>query len=265
MPTHPGFDTKPYVRLLEEVGPYQVWLVDGPWIRKYIQREFSNFCHHLTKPKGIGGDAFKEVPCNIFWIDSHVNEAEIPFFVDRLILEHYLMHQGWSYEKAEAAGTRVELRERSKVDANFGVRSAINASIQGADWESIVKRVELRHLQDSETLGFQVYLADGLVVRTPPPAGIGDPRFCSGGHSQVYGYIPDNHLWLDNTEPPKDWNYFMLHEGNEFIEQRDHDLKYPPAHKLSSALEWKCRLNPMLLPSELRKLGLSPIKVGRRL
>ena len=102
------FDEKPYIRLLEEIGPIKVWIVDGGWVRQHIEKEFTNFCqgHHPS---------FREkMPADEFWIEMGANESEIPFFVDHLLVERYCLEQGKSFNAAEEEATKVEQGERKR-------------------------------------------------------------------------------------------------------------------------------------------------------
>ena len=38
----------PYLQKLEERGKFQVWLVDGSYIRGHIDEEFTNFGQHYS-------------------------------------------------------------------------------------------------------------------------------------------------------------------------------------------------------------------------
>jgi hypothetical protein len=231
------FDEHPYVKLLEEIGPISVWLIDGVWARKYLQKEFTNFAHHYSKPKGIGGDAFKCIPEDEFWIDQGANPEEIPFFIDHLLVEHYLMSKrGMSYEKAEKEGIKVEERERHR--GKIGERRPLEVN------------PDLRLLQ---TVGdIQIHLVDGKTVRDKI-----DPRFCAGGHSKIYGYIPDHppEIWLDNTSVQADWPFYIIHELHEL---RDMQMgkEYQEAHKIASRIEWRCRHDPEELLRQQKQLGL---------
>jgi hypothetical protein len=245
------FDERPYVQKIEDEPNYpeqiEVWLVDGTWVRKYLQREFSNFAHHYSKPKGIGGDAFKCIPEHEFWIDAGVDPSEIPFFIDHLRTEHYLMRRGMSYELAEKEGIKVEERERHRGSGKELKAEGVNP--------------ELRMIQDHGQGFFlvQIFVVDGKMVRDKI-----DPRFCSGGHSEVYGYIPENHIWIDNGSMLREWPFYIIHELHEFLDMKN-GMIYPEAHKIASRVEWKCRWDRKELDRVWGELGLLPTKIGRKL
>jgi hypothetical protein len=244
------FDEKPYLRLLEEIGPFKIWLVDGTWVRQHIEREFTNFCQgHHPSFKG-------KMPPDEFWIDAGANEKEIPFFVDHLLVERYCLEHGKSFKVAEAEGTDVEERERKRADINSSTKSALSASFD-ADPESLVKAIEIKLLQECEKFGLHIFLVDGQLVRDKI-----DLRFCAGGHSEVYAYVPDHHVWIDNASMPREWNFYMLHEVHEFRDM-ENGLKYPDAHRIASRVEWHCRWNPWSVRPVMMNLGLEPLRVKK--
>lgn len=233
------FDERPYVQMIDEVEhiPENItaWLVDGLWVRKYIQREFTNFAHHDTKPRGIGGDAFEQIPEHEFWFDQAVKPEEVPYFLDHLLVEHFLMtERGYNYQKAEQEGIKVEERERHRTRFKGERKFDINP--------------ELSLIQKAGNL--EIYLVNGKVVRDKI-----DPRFVAGGHSDVYGYIPDHHVWIDDASLLGDRPFYILHEVHEF---RDMEIgkDYLDAHKTASRIEWKCRHNPQELLRQQKQLGL---------
>jgi hypothetical protein len=253
------FDEKPYVTLLEEESNYpeeiEVWLVDGTWVRKYLQREFSNFAHHYSKPKGIGGDAFKCIPEHEFWIDAGVDPAEIPFFIDHLRVEHYLMRRGMSYELAEKEGTKVEERERHRGSGKELKAYGVNPEIRQIQEVRLTSSLPKSIKDDPVPIRpVQIFLVDGKLVRDKI-----DPRFCAGGHSEVYGYIPENHIWIDNGSMLREWPFYIIHELHEFRDMLD-GMKYPEAHKIASRIEWKCRWDPNQKKIVWQELGLKQNK-----
>ena len=75
---------KPYVRKLDQIEEIAVWIVDGVYIRKNIDEEFTNFGQHYR---------FRFIPMREFWIDQEHGPGEQQFFIDHarnvfLALEH---------------------------------------------------------------------------------------------------------------------------------------------------------------------------------
>src|SRR5947207_7829217 len=94
---------RPYVRRLEGRRGVEVWLVDGSYIRKNVDEEFSNFGHH---------GSFQEIPKNEIWIDVEADPDEHRFFVAHAALERRLMLGGKDYDSARRQANRMERKLR---------------------------------------------------------------------------------------------------------------------------------------------------------
>ncbi len=221
------FDQRPYLNLLETIGQIRIFEVDGKWIRKHLNREYTNWAQ--------GRDSrFKEViPPNEFWIDTGFNPDELQFFIDNMLTQWYLLGQGYSRTYAETEGIKVEERERK--------RGAVR------ERKPSPKNCEIKMLQRRDTL--EIYLVDGKKVRKI------DPRFCHGGHDLVYDYVPDKHVWIDNTAVVNEWLYLIIHEVGEHDDMAI-GKPYNEAHKKWSRIEWECRWDAQELLRQQKQLGL---------
>src|SRR5271157_2581413 len=95
----------PYLKKDETRGDYQVWIVDGAYIRGHIDEEFTNFGQHYR---------YKYIPDYEFWIDLGTKSNEWRFYIDHLLVEHRLMEQGAPYEKAITEADQEERKERRR-------------------------------------------------------------------------------------------------------------------------------------------------------
>ncbi len=95
----------PYVEKADHRGDFQVWIVDGAYIRGHIDEEFTNFGQHYRYPY---------IPGREFWIDREAEHDERQFFIDHLVVEHELMARGRSYAEALEEGDRRERAERRR-------------------------------------------------------------------------------------------------------------------------------------------------------
>lgn len=98
---------KPYIKKIETVSKFDVFFVDGSYIRENIDEEFTNFGQHFR---------FRFIPVDEFWIDFERTLGEEKFFIDHMLIENRLMSRGLSYNKALKAADRKENAERRKVD-----------------------------------------------------------------------------------------------------------------------------------------------------
>ena len=81
----------PYLQKDDQRGDFQVWIVDGPYVRGHIDEEFTNFGQHYRYPY---------IPELEFWIDQEAEHDERAFFIDHLLAEYSLMAKGASYGDA---------------------------------------------------------------------------------------------------------------------------------------------------------------------
>src|SRR5512135_2422365 len=96
---------QPYLEKADVRGNYQVWIVDGAYIRGHIDEEFTNFGQHYR---------YSYIPVNEFWIDQEAEQNEYQFFIDHLLVEHRLMAQGMPYEKALPRADKEERKQRRR-------------------------------------------------------------------------------------------------------------------------------------------------------
>lgn len=223
------FDERPYIRELENWDPISVWEVDGAWVRKNQQKEFTNFAqwrHPLFK--GI-------IPANEFWIDQGSSPEEHKFFIEHMLHENYLQSRGLAFKKAEREATRVEERERHRVPG-----TVVRSLSKFAPERQLIQKVG----------EVEIFAVDGKMVRDNI-----DPRFCHGGHDWVYSYVPDKHIWIDDTVVQGEWPYLMVHE---LMERNKMELgeEYGKAHPACSKIEWKCRHDHQELLRQEKELGL---------
>jgi hypothetical protein len=93
-----------YVSCLGRRGPLSIWLVDGAYIRKNVDEEFSNFGHHYSS---------SEIPNREIWIDEETDPDEQRFFIHHSIVERRLMIQGRTYDEARKQANKEERRMRA--------------------------------------------------------------------------------------------------------------------------------------------------------
>ena len=84
--------------------------------------------------------------------------------------------------------------------------------------------------------GYTVWLVDGPAVRD-----LIDVDFVLGGNSQIYGYIPDKEIWLEDKEDVGDLASTLVHERIE-AELMSRDFDYDHAHDMASGVENQTRM-----------------------
>lgn len=220
---------KPYLKKIETVADFEVWFVDGKYIREKIDEEFTNFGQHF---------GFRFIPHHEFWIDQERTPGEEHFFVDHLLVENRLMAGGMPYDQALVKADRAELKERRKVDyIKKGLRP-------GQPKAEVLAKVH-QELLKSYSRHLNVWVADGRIVRD-----VYFIDYTEGGHDRVYDFIPAREVWLDDDLELKERKYVLLHEVHErFLMTQG--LKYYPAHRSASRIEYYCRHHPEELDRKL--------------
>jgi hypothetical protein len=220
-----------YKSCLERRGPLSVWLVDGSYIRKNIDEEFSNFGHHYSTA---------EVPANEIWIDQESDQDEQRFFIRHAVVERDLMRKGSDYDTARKAANREERKMR----------------VAAGDLKKVVKgkampNPTLVHLKIWKTLpdGVQVWFVNGRLVRS-----VFDIEFTEGGHEHVYEYVPRNEVWIDNDIHENERGFVLFHELHE-RNLMANGMDYDTAHDESSAREKHLRKHPDQLHEALAAEG----------
>jgi hypothetical protein len=222
------------IRLLGQRGSIAIWQVDGNYIRRRLNTEFTNYGQHYH---------FRFIPENEVWIDQEAVPDETEFFITHLLVERRLMASGVPYDQALAVANGVEHTERLKAgDIPFDLPLSPEAL------EAIHVKPFIKFLN-----GVTVWLVDGRKIRS----GI-DPDFTEGGHGLVYKYIPENEIWLDNDLIDEELGFVFAHEWIERKLMLD-GKKYESAHRTASIFENAIRAFPAVLAQLPKILKEEPV------
>lgn len=222
----------PYIQKLETHGGFDVWIVDGPYIRGHMDEEFTNFGQHYR---------FTYIPKNEFWIDQEAQHDEHRFFVDHLLVENRLMAQGMPYEKAIVQADIAERCERRRAGDVAKLTQKGQALPEGSSvHERLWKKLEN---------GISVWIVNGREVRS-----VFDIDYTEGGHDYVYEFVPQNEVWIDDAIEENERGYVLLHELHE-RNRMSQGWPYSKAHAESSNLEYHARQHPDELHGMLASEG----------
>lgn len=219
IPSQKIAEMQPYIKLIKTIGKFDVWRVDGKYIRKYIDEDFTNFGQHYR---------FNFIPLNELWLDIEASNDESQFFIDHLIMENKLMENGFSYDAAIQVAEQVEKNERYKSNK---FKEYINIKNQ-EEKQVIVKK---DFIGDFGQL--KIWLVDGELVRD-----FWYIDFTAGGHDLVYNWIPKQEIWIDDDLEEEEIHFVLLHEYVErnFMFNGD---DYSTAHKKALKIELNERQN----------------------
>ena len=221
----------PYLRRLEQRGRLTIWLVDGDYIRKNVNEEFTNFGHHWT---------IREIPADEIWLDVEGHPDEQRFFVSHALAERALMERGKTYEQARVAADTLEREMRSRA-------GDLGRARHGRD----EVRPEAMHARLWKALpgGVHVWFVNGRLVRS-----VYDVEFTEGGHDYVYEFVPQDEVWIDDDVHEDERGFVLFHELHE-RRLMAQGMDYDSAHADSSRLERHYRNHPAQLHEALIQEG----------
>lgn len=222
---------KPYLKKIMNISGFNVWEVDGDYIRTNIDEEFTNYGQHYL---------FKFIPKDEFWIDKGRVPGEEKFYVDSMLVMNRLLKKDVSHAIAVKKADAVEKNERNKFDLSKG---KIKFKKIGND---VINKIHKKIIKKYSTKNFKIWIINGRKVRD-----IFFIDFTEGGHDKVYKFIPSDEIWIDNEVEPREIKFVLIHELHE-RNLMSHGMKYPQAHRSSSQLEYQCRHNHSLIDKTIK-------------
>lgn len=227
-PSVPG---RPYLALSATVEGFEVWIVDGQYVREALDEEFTDCGQHLN---------FRFIPALEFWLDAENVPGETPFFIRHLLVENRLMARGVPYDDALVKADDAEQAER---DATPSARDGKALRDSGRTAE-LIARIHKGLLPEAGA-GVKIWLVDGELVRD-----VLFIDFTEGGHDKVYKFIPEGEVWIDDDVMPGERRFVLLHELHE-RGLMSRGWSYDRAHRHASRLEYDCRRHPDRLDAAL--------------
>ncbi len=226
---------KPYLKKLQEISGFKVFYVDGAWIRKNLNEEFTNFGANYL---------FNFIPKRELWVDKERSKKEWKYFFKYFLEREKAIENGKSINEAREIGN---LAEKSERDKNPFVKK-----LKSLDKEKLVEKIHKKLLKKYSNK-IKVWIVKGFLVRS-----ILFLDFTAGGHDKVYSFIPKGEIWIDDAINPKELKFVLIHEAHE-RNLMSKGMTYEEAHADSSKVEFFCRKNPKkadeILKKELGKAG----------
>jgi hypothetical protein len=210
-----------YIEKIDQRGDFEIWIVDGSYIRGHLDEEFTNFGQHFRYPY---------IPLKEFWIDREAKQDEHEFFITHLLTEFELMAKGLPYDQALPEADRSERKERR--------RAGDVAKLTGHGEKLPEGREVHERLWKELESGLSVWIVNGRLVRS-----VFDIDFTAGGHDYVYEFVPESEVWIDDAIVEQERPYVLLHELHE-RNRMSTGWPYSKAHAESSRLEYRCRHHP---------------------
>ncbi len=208
-------DKNIYLKKIDKIGDYEVWLVDGSYIRKVVNENFVEYDYHFNHDF---------IPKNEFWIDEQTNHDEWKFFIDRMFMEQGLIRTGEKNKEAFERGALLEKKERKDDIKNQHLKILVR------NRSELLTKIKKKIL-NGYSGKVKVWLVDGKIVRDFLLV-----DYAGGGHDKVYTFIPKDEIWIDEVLHHKEIKFIVLHELSErrFMSQ---GIKYSEAHKRATLIE----------------------------
>ncbi len=229
---------KPYIKKAGIFSGFNVWTVNGKYVRENLDKDFNNFGQHHD---------FGFIPKDEFWLDREHNSNEQRFFVENMLAENKFISDGKGYEKARELADEKEEKERAKLKI---IKKALKKISHG---EKIINKIHKKLLKKYSNERIKVWIVRGDLVRS-----LFFIDFTEGGNDQIYHFIPYGEIWLDDDLNPGERNFVLLHE----IYERNLMKKGIPywssknslktAHGSANKVEFLCRANPKMLDGKIR-------------
>jgi hypothetical protein len=241
---------KPYIKKIGDVAGFHVWYVNGYWIRNNLDRQFPNYGWNRT---------FVFIPKDEIWIEYPDKKKEAKFFIDMFLAMDRAYKNGKTHTEAVKIANRVEARERNKVEIIKRYRKIKVKKI-------ILDKVHKQPFLKKYSKNISIWIVKGNLVRS-----LFNVDFNQGGHHQVYPFIPEQEIWIDDEIYKKERPFVLIHELHErklmlkgwhydpvgqniFIRKKQ--AKTKSAHFVAEELEFWCRNHP----KSIRKILLKEIK-----
>lgn len=187
---------KPYLKKYSQVNGHTVWIVDGMYIRKNIDIEFTNYGQHISQH-----GRFDFIPKDEFWIDKDFAKGhEEEYCITHMQTRQSLLDQHVDYDKA------LEEADLAEKQARHRSRHIKKLLAKKLDKRKIAKLVHKKLLKKYNGK-VKVWLVKGNLVRN-----VVSVDFVQGGHDKVYSFIPKNEVWIDDSLNPEEWKFVILHE-----------------------------------------------------
>jgi hypothetical protein len=204
----------PKKQKIDKIGDVNIYIVDGDYIRNYIDIDFTNFGQHYR---------FDFIPEKEFWIDHVADKSEIDFFITHLLKEYQLMRNKMSYKKAnELADVKERDERRSATGHMLHIRPDVNADIHKKYWKTVD--------------GVKIWIVNGRKIRDNFKI-----DFTEGGHGYVYGFIPKDEVWVEDSVIKEERKFVLIHELKERELMKEKGWPYVKSHKEATRVEHLAR------------------------
>jgi len=199
-------------KLIDQIGKYKIFLVDGEKIRKLnlYMHEFTDSANHLDFPKFI--------PANEIWIDEATDPKERFLLLFGSL--YYVKSKDYDYAMKQ------ERKLREIVDHVKFHPERHNGKPDERIYKSLYGTI---HAPEK----ISVWLVNARLVRD-----LFKTDFTEGGHGYIFRWIPNDEIWIENTLHKHEMPLIILHEFVERTLMKHKNMKYEKAHTIASKVEF---------------------------
>lgn len=225
---------KLYIKKLGKISGFNVWIVNGKYVRDNLDMEFTNFGQPLD---------FTIIPKNELWIDKEYSGDESKFFISHMLAEHRLMAQGKTFNQAREYANKIERKERASSKLYKRNHQKIKHK------EEILRKLHKKLLKKYSNYKIKIWTVRGEIVRD-----LFFSEFTEGGNDQIYPFVPNGEIWLDDDLSSKERKFVLLHElyeRNLMAKGWEYDIGKRAAHWSASRIEHFCRKYPQFVDAKI--------------
>lgn len=208
-----------------EYKGFNIWIVDGNYIRREIFNEFIY---------GGNDERYTFVPENEIWIDNSISSEEYLTTLEHEINERNLMRQnGYTYFDAHDSSLMIELGMRrgfmdvaNKHEKQLPMVTPIDydSTQEIEDLPEQIKLSGIYKIPYAKRDGVEIWVVDGFKIRRDIY-----PDFGFSGNSNAYMFIPANEIWIDASITCQEIEYSIQLELKE-MEYMKKGMSYDDAY-----------------------------------
>lgn len=184
---------RPYIKKIGEFNGFKAFYVNGYYLRKFYDKEFTNFGTNKY---------FDFIPKNEVWIDYENGNKEAEYFLDNFFAIQKELKKGKTYDEAVKIANILEKRQRDKSQALKKIKSKPK--------KDILKHIHKKQIFKKYTKNLKIWIVRGDLVRS-----LYFLDYTEGGHDKVYKFVPKNEVWIDDDVYKKEIPFVLVHELHE--------------------------------------------------
>jgi len=208
----------------EKIGKYKVFTVDEEALRDTSQyaEEFNDYGIHAFFPKLI--------PQKEVWIGQQVKEGERFFLLHNALAQLKEIEKGTGKDKAYNIGIKEEKKLREQKD-----------HYKRRPWTTDKPAPDKLYKEfyggiPEKNDDIEVWSVKGRVVRD-----LWKVDFVLGGHGYVYGFVPNQEIWIEDGLEEDEIPVLILHEYVERTVMKYKHISYDKAHTIAAKVEFEHR------------------------